>query len=154
MAAKVSDHKRIKMKKEQYVQVCPKCGSTRVHVDFSNPVVWAYGTTTKYRCESCGHMAPIFPEMPKKEVTHYKRMLKEKMQEHKGDGGNKDIIDTTPGFTIGIFEVLLFIMAAIMLILGFLLGRERGVTDLGMAITLFVVCSYIIWKIRESHKRK
>lgn len=142
------------MKKERHVKVCPKCGSTDVHVDFSNPVVWAYGTTTKYQCESCGHTAPVFPEMPEKEVAHYKRMLKEKMKEYKGDCDGKDVIDTAPGFSVGIFEVLLSIIAAIMLISVFLLGIELDTPDLVMAIILLFLCSYIIWKIRKSHKRR
>lgn len=62
--------------KEEYVQVCPKCGSPDISSDFSQPALVMGGIYPK-TCNHCGHTAKIFPEiemkdlkmpLPKKEV--------------------------------------------------------------------------------------
>lgn len=43
-------------------KICPKCGSTDVHPDWSNHAVWAVGGTAAWICHSCSRSAPTFPE--------------------------------------------------------------------------------------------
>lgn len=50
---------------QHYVRICPHCGSTDTKIDFSNPVVWAYGTSVEYECNNCGEQGKIFPEVLK-----------------------------------------------------------------------------------------
>ncbi len=47
-----------------------------VKVDFSNPVVWAYGTNVKYKCNLCGNMASTFPEALESKIMDFKKKLK------------------------------------------------------------------------------
>ena len=94
--------------KEKYVKVCPRCGSTDVHTDFSNPVVWAYGTPVKYQCKSCGLVSSIFPELAGKEKIQFQK----KTRQDKDRLKNEPVVDVKTGYTTGLAEILILSMAA------------------------------------------
>lgn len=82
---------------EKTKQICPSCGSDDIGVDFSNPVVWAWGLPSKYRCEKCGIVTSFVPEMDVKDIQKYKKRAKPL---------NGDIIDATSGYIAGMIEVI------------------------------------------------
>jgi predicted RNA-binding Zn-ribbon protein involved in translation (DUF1610 family) len=45
---------------------CPKCGSTDVKRDLSNPI-WGIGIATPYKCQDCGYRSFFFPKYYKEE---------------------------------------------------------------------------------------
>lgn len=55
-------------KKEKWVTICPKCGSTDISPE-SNAVYIDSGLSTSYKqCEHCGHHSLVFPQVPKSKV--------------------------------------------------------------------------------------
>ncbi len=55
--------------KERWITVCPKCGSTDVSADFSNPVGVVTGRFQNFKiCNHCGYDSMIFPEVPESKV--------------------------------------------------------------------------------------
>jgi len=56
--------KKIKKNKNegQSVMICPKCNSTKVFIDSSNPLV-GFGVPPNYICENCGYTGKLFPEI-------------------------------------------------------------------------------------------
>ncbi|MCF7867013.1 hypothetical protein K9L67_03590 [Candidatus Woesearchaeota archaeon] len=50
------------MKKEDYVQVCPKCQSVDIEHDFSQPAMVAGGIFA-FKCNNCKHISSVFPEI-------------------------------------------------------------------------------------------
>lgn len=52
---------------EEYVMICPQCASTDVVSDFSQPGLVA-GGIFPHKCNHCGYIARMFPEVPKKDV--------------------------------------------------------------------------------------
>ncbi|MBI3027432.1 hypothetical protein HYY70_04920 [Candidatus Woesearchaeota archaeon] len=101
----------------KYVKICPKCGSLKIRTDFSNPVVWAYGTAVKYRCDSCGYLALIFPEVLKNEINHYKKGLKKRLEESGIKGKKEELADASTGFFVGVWEVIIFIILALIFLI-------------------------------------
>lgn len=105
--------------KEKYYKICPKCGSTEVKTDFSNPVVWNYGATVKYQCKSCGHLGEFFPEV----TEDKKRSFKSKAKTHRKL--REPIVDAETGFSIAVMELIFFgvtIVSIASVLLGFIFG--------------------------------
>lgn len=65
------------MKKENYIKICPKCGSNDIKTSFT-PAVWVYGAPTEYFCERCGYTSNYFPEGRKKDIINIKNQIKNK----------------------------------------------------------------------------
>lgn len=101
------------MKNKQYIRACPKCGSINVQTDFSNPVVWDAGANPMYQCKACGHLGVIFPEVIKKDLKEFKSQLKQKREAPKG---KETIVDAKTGYRVGLFEISIFIIAAIIVL--------------------------------------
>lgn len=59
------------MKKENYVKVCPLCGSTNI----THRIV-GYGTTLV--CKDCRYENTFFPEVEDSKVEEFKKNLKKK----------------------------------------------------------------------------
>ncbi len=91
----------------KYVKICPKCGSVKIQVDFSNPVVWNYGTPSKYKCKSCGYLSNIFPEVLEGDIEQYIKELKVQIKEGKLRFKKEDLFDASTGFYAGIWEVII-----------------------------------------------
>ena len=61
-----------KSKKEDYVTVCPKCGSNRIRSETDPAYVWSGLSNTFKECENCGHRGIMFPEVPRSEIKTIK----------------------------------------------------------------------------------
>ena len=84
---------------EKYIKVCPKCGSSEVGPDFSNPAVWAYGSNPQYSCDSCQHVGLVFPEVVEKDVKEVSKKFKSDDKSPK--------VDTYSGYFAGRLELLI-----------------------------------------------
>lgn len=101
------------MKNKDYIRACPKCGSIDVHTDFSNPVVWDTGANPQYQCKSCGHLGVIFPEVLKDDLKEFRSKLNQKRE---APQGKEPIVDAKTGYHVGLFEISIFVIAAIAMI--------------------------------------
>lgn len=131
--------------KEQYTKICPKCGSIDVQVDFSNPVVWAYGTTTKYKCNSCGHMAPIFPDVFASKILNFRKKLKQKARIKPS---KENLIDASTGFNVAVYE-LVIIGVVVLLIMPILLKSANIMVAL---IVWFLLLVFLFQKLIRRRK--
>ena len=131
-----------KSKGKNYFKICPKCGSIDVQTDFSNPAVWAYGTQSNYKCNSCGFLSGVFPEIPQNEIESYIKELKQELKEGKIENKKQNLVDTSTGFTIGVFEGFLFVMGAIITFLLIVLRLDDYIFPL---IILIIIVLYSIW---------
>ena len=62
-------NKKSKGKKEMFVRICPRCGSTRTIRTFSNKYISYY-----YFCQDCNFESPLFPEISSKELKKLPEM--------------------------------------------------------------------------------
>lgn len=107
-------------KSKDFVRACPKCGSINIQTDFSNPVVWDTGANPMYQCKECGHLGVIFPEVLKDDLKEFRSKLSQEREEAKG---KEPIVDTKTGYRVGMFEISIFvIVAVVMIILGIVYG--------------------------------
>ena len=113
-----------KSKEGKYVKICPKCGSLKIQVDFSNPVVWAYGTAVKYKCKSCRHLSALFPEVLEEDIEKYRKELKFQIKEGKLKLKKEEMIDTSAGFSIGMLEVITGVIAFLLIPLTIIIKGE------------------------------
>ncbi|MBI2653764.1 hypothetical protein HYX02_03035 [Candidatus Woesearchaeota archaeon] len=128
--------------KGKYVKICPKCGSTDTKTDFSNPVVWAYGTTVKYKCNSCWHLGVSFPEVLQNKINNYKKELNKKIKEGKHTYKREDLIDASTGFLAFINDFLGFLIGImIIVVMGALYFVYKDIfTSIGLVTTgIFVI---------------
>jgi predicted RNA-binding Zn-ribbon protein involved in translation (DUF1610 family) len=51
-------------KKEQYVMICPKCGSADISSDFSSQSYGQGSFFNEHKCNSCSYKGELFPEVP------------------------------------------------------------------------------------------
>jgi hypothetical protein len=58
------------------IMLCPKCASTDVVNDLSTTMV-AWGGSTRYMCNSCGHSAIVFPVVEDSDLEATKEFIKE-----------------------------------------------------------------------------
>jgi len=100
-------------KKENYVIVCPKCGSSNVSFEQEAAYV-ATGLLNQFKqCNNCGYHGMIFPEVPRSQVKEIpKNEVKEKKnvkleQTSFGEGYSKFII----------YILIPFILIAILLLI-------------------------------------
>lgn len=125
-----------------YIPVCPKCGSTDVEIDFSNPVVWNYGAPSKNHCRSCGYVASVFPEVEIDSVSSYQKKKKQ-------SSSSKEMasvgMDTETGFRVGLIEGLLGVISVIV---GVIVFSVLASLVLGIVVVLFVVggIGYLIYR--------
>lgn len=54
--------------KEDYITICPKCGSKNVSFE-KNPAYVVTGLINQFKeCENCGYHGMLFPQVPRSEV--------------------------------------------------------------------------------------
>ena len=98
-------------KKEDYVTVCPKCGSDNVSFEKEAAYV-ATGLSNQYKeCNNCGYHGLIFPEAPRSQVTEKPKDIKEVKK--------VELVQTS--FGKGYFKYLLYIAVPILIIILLLL---------------------------------
>lgn len=98
-----------KGKKSEPVTICPRCYSTDVSGDFSNPVLVATGLFNSYnKCNHCGHTAIMFPQVPKSRVPKKPKNIKDIKEK-------RTLVDTSYGrgltATFKIFVPMVLIMS-------------------------------------------
>jgi len=81
------------MPKKSYVQICPKCKSTDVFMDHSNPLQGAMGLPPNYVCNNCNHTSHVFPEvdMSKKKLKVNSKAKKNKVSKVDTSVGDFDV---------------------------------------------------------------
>lgn len=52
-----------KHKESEYVQICPKCKSADTSFDTQSNTLQAIGMPGMQRCNACGYLAQVFPEV-------------------------------------------------------------------------------------------
>lgn len=134
--------KKLKEKNKNFVRICPKCGSTSVQTDFSNPVVWAYGTTTKFRCNSCSYVGNLFPEISKDNLKDYKEELEEEIKKGQIKISDRETIDSSTGYSVGLFEIMIIVIGLVFTVIYSLLKDRSSIITLILWIILIV---YVIW---------
>ena len=93
------------VKKEKWVTICPKCGSTDVSPE-SNPAYIDSGLSTSYKqCENCGHHGLVFPKVPKSKVPKKTKPLSKVK--------NPTMVQT--GYGEGYFKYLIYVSIPIMI---------------------------------------
>lgn len=109
-------------KKEEikYKKICPKCASTNIKVDFSNPVVWDMGTPSKYICKSCSHMAYFFPEVSANKIKDYQSEFKKELAKGSIHFSGERTVDIAPGYNVGRIEIF-FMFVTILILLTYVL---------------------------------
>jgi len=123
------------MSKEKYVQICPQCKSKNISIDFSNGVVWAYGTPTKYNCNNCGYIGAIFPEISKKYKKYQKEISNNKPK----------LIDTETGYSYALTEIII-IIGLILFYSIIWITKSYWLSIITLLIVGYIIYKYIKWK--------
>jgi hypothetical protein len=93
-------------KKEKWVSICPKCGSTNVSPE-SNPVYMESGLSGSYKqCENCGHHGLVFPQVPQSKVPKKTKPL----------GEIKNCIRVQTGYGEGYWKYLIYLIVPLALL--------------------------------------
>ncbi|HLC50689.1 MAG TPA: hypothetical protein VJI97_04665 [Candidatus Nanoarchaeia archaeon] len=70
------------MRQNDFLLVCPKCGSTNVSNDLSKDMI-SWGGSTRYLCNDCDYSAIMFPEMKKTQISKFKSNISQRTPEEK-----------------------------------------------------------------------
>lgn len=63
---------------KKFVKICPKCNSTDISTDFSNPAFVAGGLFNNAKvCNKCGHHSNFFPEVEVDKLPKVKKIKKD-----------------------------------------------------------------------------
>ena len=141
-----------KNKKDRYTNICPKCGSVNVQTDFSNPVVWDFGTTTKYKCNSCGYLSNFLPQVLIKNIKNYRKELKKGIKEGLIKRESQPLVDTAPGFFVGVWEAVVFLVSSLLLVY-INYASYRSPLKFLLSLILVMILIYIIIKAINRKKR-
>ncbi len=127
-------------RKKKLVTICPRCHSTDVGQDFSNPAWASLGLThNRNKCNHCGHIGVAFPRGPEN--------IAPKKPKDPDEVKDKTLVDTTYGRGIipfwkvagrlaGPLFIALGIMVALMGYWAFFLGISF-IIPIGLVLTLF-----------------
>ncbi len=77
-------------KEGEYVQVCPECKSTDIDFDTTNPLQ-AIGVPGMRRCNACGHLGQMFPEVAVAELKEVRSEIHKESQPGKEGQPRVDI---------------------------------------------------------------
>ncbi len=133
----------MKQDKEEYIQICPKCGSPDIEVDFTNAAAVSAGFIGQVKkCNYCGHTGKFFPEVPISKV----KKLKEK-NEIKG----KTFIDKTyVSGVIGLWKII-GIIAILFSVAMLFIDSARSI---GFYFLLLGILLTIYGFLRDEYKNK
>ena len=101
-----------KKDEEKYVKICPRCGSTKIKIDFSNPAVWAAGTPPKYVCLYCNRISSIFPDVTLENIGSFRNQL----EKDRKIAQKNDLIDVSSGYTLGMFDYVYLTLITLLVI--------------------------------------
>ena len=135
--------------KEKLVMICPKCGSSDVSPDLSNPAL-VYGGLIPKRCYNCGHTGQVFPEVEEKAVPK-KPMEPSKVK----DAEPMDLTYVRPTITLWKWGILKF-SGPIILLLGLVmyLTTEESIYGSLFLIILGIIVSLYAYSGRYDKWRK
>ena len=145
----------LRLKKDEneiYVKICPRCGSASIKTDFSNPVVWAYGTAPKYKCGKCGYMGMLFPELPQNKLKPYL----DKLNRQEFKASFRESVDTSTGFFVGKFEIFFSLLTFFIIAAGIIYGQDPNnllVAGMIPLLWLFFII-YRRYKARKTWNKK
>jgi len=78
--------------KKKFITICPKCNSTDVKTDFSNPGLVGTGLFVNAKvCNNCGYSSNFFPEIEEDKLPEEKKIKKQE---------KKELVNTTYGKNI------------------------------------------------------
>ncbi|HLD87367.1 MAG TPA: hypothetical protein VJB12_04855 [Candidatus Nanoarchaeia archaeon] len=78
-------------KKGHTTIICPNCASIKVHADLSKEMI-AWGGSTRYICDDCGHSAVIFPSVPFSQVAYFKKAVKNRKTDKKSSSPSANVL--------------------------------------------------------------
>lgn len=61
---------------ENFIKICPKCGSIDVKEELDNPAKVRFGAPLDLTCQACGFKAKIFPEVKEEDIETFRKKLK------------------------------------------------------------------------------
>ena len=129
-----------------YKKTCPKCGSTDVHVDFSNPVVWSEGTQTKYKCHNCEYVGYFFPEVSDKRRKDFRKKVKHKKHKY-------PIMDAKTGESVAESYVMgLLIIIGIILVIAAVFYRYDPIYRITMIVIALGLFGFTYLVYREARE--
>ncbi len=136
-----------KTKKEKYVKICPKCKSTDINMDKSNPLQPAMGMPALYICGNCKHTGNFFPEIPLSELEEFETDDKNKPNTKKNE---TPLVDAS----YGNFEVrfLWKLYAPLTILLGIFMTTKEPIS--GIIVTLIGIIIFYIAYIKKRKIRK
>lgn len=125
------------MKKEKYVQVCPKCKSIDIMRDNTIKFEGAVGLPSMFICNNCGHSNYLFPEVAVSDLEDFKEKVEEKKLVNKTSDNSK-LVDTNYGdFIVNFFWK---IIGPLILIFGIVILLKNIIAGLiPVVISLFVI---------------
>ena len=131
--------KKKSSEEEKEVMICPKCKSTDVHIDASNPLQPTMGLPPKYVCNNCGYSGYAFPKIKLSELEKFEDEVKKEPHSNMKKE-TPQMVDTSYGnFTV---KVWWKIISPITFLVGvFLLFKEP---TLGIIITLLGIFMFYI----------
>ena len=136
-----------KSDKEKYAKICPKCGSINIKTDFSNPVVWAYGTSPKYKCKECGYLSFLFPEVIPEKIGFFRNKIKKGMKISYKQS-KYETLDVSSGFYVGIFEVFI-VISIFIIIIAFMAYYEDPLARVLFIIFFFFIVVALVQRFRR-----
>jgi fused signal recognition particle receptor len=70
-----------KEEKKKFVKICPKCGSTDIEIEETNPAKIKYGAPLNSFCKSCGFRNVVFPEVEEDKIEEFRKDIKKAEEE-------------------------------------------------------------------------
>lgn len=99
-----------KSKKIERIQVCPKCNSPDISVDFSNAAAVSRGYFNVVKCNNCKHKGTFFPTVAIDTIKKVKRSSEV-----------EDIQEMDLSFANGLFGVFSIVGGILLIVFGILL---------------------------------
>ncbi|MBI2558434.1 hypothetical protein HYW20_03870 [Candidatus Woesearchaeota archaeon] len=96
-------------------------------------------------------MGAVFPEVLFNEIKAYRKELQKEIKEGKVKQLKEELVDTAPGFVVGIFEVSLLLIASILFVYTNITSNELYSSTIALFVWIFVL-AFVIWKIVRKRK--
>jgi len=127
--------------KEEYIQVCPKCGSPDLDFGFHSAAGASVGLSS-IKCNNCGHIGRIFPKIPASKVKKPKKTKKVKGRELVSTYYGSGLTSVWKGTSI-----IVFIFSVIMLLI-------PGIRIFGLFLLPFSVLAFLYSILKDKYSDK